>query len=70
MSTILIRPTRGLASLGLRARIAHRPRRAGDQLRTHANIAKARRILGYTPHTSAADGLAQEVAWLRGIMNL
>jgi nucleoside-diphosphate-sugar epimerase len=54
--------------LGRRARIAHRPRRPGDQLRTHADIAKARRLLGYTPHTSAEEGLAQEVAWLRGIM--
>lgn len=54
--------------LGRPARIAHRPRRPGDQLRTHADITKARRLLGYTPHTSAADGLAQEVLWLRGIM--
>ena len=54
--------------LGKPARIVRQPRRSGDQLRTHANIAKARRILGYAPHTSAADGLAQEVAWIKSIM--
>lgn len=48
--------------------IVRQPRRSGDQLRTHVNIAKARRLLGYTPHTSAEDGLAQEVAWIKDIM--
>ncbi|OQA19938.1 MAG: UDP-glucose 4-epimerase [Chloroflexi bacterium ADurb.Bin360] len=40
--------------LGQPARIVRQPRRSGDQLRTHANIAKARRLL--------------EVAWIKGIM--
>jgi UDP-glucuronate 4-epimerase len=49
--------------IGRPARIAHKPRRAGDQLKTHANIEKARRLLGYNPITTAREGLAREVAW-------
>jgi UDP-glucuronate 4-epimerase len=51
--------------IGKPARLNIRPRRPGDQQRTHANIAKARRLLGYNPTTTLADGLAQEVAWYR-----
>ncbi len=51
--------------LGRKARIARRPRRSGDQVRTCANIDKARRVLGYAPHRSAQEGLAAEVAWMR-----
>ena len=49
--------------MGRRARIVRVPRRPGDQLRTHANIAKARRILGYEPATSMREGLEREVNW-------
>lgn len=42
-----------------------RPKRQGDQLRTHANIAKARRVLGYAPHVPPEEGLAAEVRWYR-----
>jgi nucleoside-diphosphate-sugar epimerase len=51
--------------VGKPARIAPQPRRAGDQTRTHASIAKARRILGYNPPTTPREGLAQTVAWYR-----
>jgi nucleoside-diphosphate-sugar epimerase len=51
--------------IGKPARIARQPRRAGDQSRTHANIGKARRILGYNPLTTPREGLAQTVAWYR-----
>jgi UDP-glucuronate 4-epimerase len=51
--------------VGKSARIARQPRRAGDQSMTHANIAKARRILGYNPPTTPREGLAQTVAWYR-----
>jgi nucleoside-diphosphate-sugar epimerase len=51
--------------VGKPARIARQPRRAGDQSRTHANIAKARRILGYNPPTAPREGLTQTVAWYR-----
>ncbi len=46
-------------------RINRLPRRPGDQLRTQANIAKARRVLGYNPSTRAREGLEKEVEWYR-----
>jgi UDP-glucuronate 4-epimerase len=49
--------------IGKSARLVRKPRRTGDQLKTHANIAKARRMLGYNPTTSAREGLAAEVEW-------
>lgn len=56
-----IRLVEGL--IGKKARLVVRPRRPGDQLRTHANIAKARRLLGYNPTTRPAEGLAEMVRW-------
>jgi UDP-glucuronate 4-epimerase len=46
-------------------RIARKSRREGDQLETHANIEKARRILGYQPTTTPSEGLARQVDWYR-----
>jgi UDP-glucuronate 4-epimerase len=51
--------------IGAPARIVTRPRRPGDQLRTQANIEKARRLLGYEPVMAPEEGLAREVAWYR-----
>jgi nucleoside-diphosphate-sugar epimerase len=51
--------------IGQRARMAMRPRRSGDQLRTHADIGKARRLLAYAPHTTPREGLAETVRWYR-----
>jgi nucleoside-diphosphate-sugar epimerase len=51
--------------IGKRARIAAKPRRLGDQLRTQANIEKARRILNYEPTTAAREGLKDEVEWYK-----
>jgi nucleoside-diphosphate-sugar epimerase len=51
--------------LGTPAKIAVKPKRPGDQLRTHANIDKACKLLGYNPTTTARDGLEKEVAWYR-----
>ena len=51
--------------VGKSVKIERRPPRPGDQLRTHANIDKARRILGYHPKTSPREGLRAEVAWYR-----
>ncbi len=51
--------------IGQEARIVMRPRRSGDQLRTHADIAKARRLLGYEPKTLPREGLAETVRWYR-----
>jgi UDP-glucuronate 4-epimerase len=51
--------------IGKPARLAVKPKRPGDQLKTHANIEKARRLLGYRPTTTPEQGLAQEMAWYR-----
>jgi UDP-glucuronate 4-epimerase len=49
--------------IGKRVKIAIKPKRPGDQLRTHANIEKARRLLGYDPTTTVRDGLETVVEW-------
>jgi nucleoside-diphosphate-sugar epimerase len=51
--------------IGQRAQVATAPRRPGDQLKTHANIGKARRILGYDPATPLKEGVEKTVAWYR-----
>jgi nucleoside-diphosphate-sugar epimerase len=51
--------------LGRKARIEPKPPRPGDQLRTHADIGKARRLLGYAPATAPEEGLRRTVAWFR-----
>ncbi len=49
--------------MGKKARFAVQPNRPGDQLHTHANIGKARAILGYEPQTPLADILQAQVTW-------
>lgn len=49
--------------LGKPAQFDMKPKRPGDQLRTHANIAKARRLLGYSPKVRPEDGLRAEAEW-------
>jgi nucleoside-diphosphate-sugar epimerase len=56
--------------LGRPARKVIKPKRPGDQLQTHANIDKARRLLGYNPTTRLEEGLAAEVAWFKARLNL
>ena len=51
--------------LGRKAKMAIKPKRSGDQLRTHANIEKARRLLGYEPKTKPREGLRAEVEWFK-----
>ncbi|MCL5269875.1 MAG: NAD-dependent epimerase/dehydratase family protein [bacterium] len=51
--------------IGRKARLARQPRRGGDQIRTCADIAKARRLLDYEPATRTEDGLRTEVEWFR-----
>jgi UDP-glucuronate 4-epimerase len=51
--------------IGRPARITRKPKRAGDQLKTQANIDKARRILDYNPTTRTEKGLEKEVEWYR-----
>lgn len=49
--------------IGRRARIETAPPRPGDQLRTHANIEKARSVLGYHPTTILREGVEETVEW-------
>jgi nucleoside-diphosphate-sugar epimerase len=51
--------------IGRNARIERRTPRPGEQTRTHANIAKARALLGYNPTTAPEQGLAEMVRWSR-----
>ncbi|MFC1975584.1 NAD-dependent epimerase/dehydratase family protein [Chloroflexota bacterium] len=51
--------------LGKQARKVIKPKRPGDQLRTHANISKARKLLGYKPTTTLEEGLIAEVTWYK-----
>jgi len=47
------------------AQFIRKPKRPGDQRKTHANIEKARRILSYNPRTTPEEGLAMTVDWYR-----
>ena len=49
--------------IGKKAKIERKPKRSGDQLKTHANIEKARTILEYNPTTLPREGLTKEIAW-------
>jgi nucleoside-diphosphate-sugar epimerase len=51
--------------IGKRANIVRVPKRAGDQLKTEANIEKARRLFGYEPMTTPEEGLRAQVDWYR-----
>ena len=51
--------------LGKQAQKVIKPKRPGDQLRTCANINKARRLLGYEPKTKVEEGLVAEVKWYK-----
>ena len=41
------------------------PKRAGDQLRTKANIDKARKLLGYNPKTTLLESVKFQVEWFK-----
>ena len=51
--------------LNRKARIKTLPPRCGDQYHTHAQISKAKSILGYTPRTCLEDGLSKQVIWYK-----
>jgi len=54
--------------MGKKAQFEMRPRRGGDQLRTHAMIDKARTLLGFEPKTAFADGIVHEIEWMRDLL--
>lgn len=49
--------------IGKRVKVIRKPKRPGDQLKTQANIDKARRLLDYEPRITAREGLERQVAW-------
>jgi nucleoside-diphosphate-sugar epimerase len=49
--------------IGKSIKIDHVDARAGDQLRTKANIDKARKLLDYNPQTTLLDGVRKQVEW-------
>jgi UDP-glucuronate 4-epimerase len=52
-------------ALGQKAIIDWQPPQAGDMPRTHADISKARRLLGYQPTTPIESGIPRFVDWFR-----
>lgn len=51
--------------LGIKIKMEVKPPRPGDQLRTKANIDKARQLLKYNPTTTLREGLEEQLAWFR-----
>ena len=56
-----VRIVEGLLSRQIELEVV--PKRSGDQLRTCANIEKARRLLNYNPQTSLRKGLVKQLEW-------
>jgi nucleoside-diphosphate-sugar epimerase len=54
--------------LGKPATYELKPRRGGDQLRTHANISKARKLLDFEPKTNFRTGIKNEIDWMRELI--
>lgn len=52
-------------ALNRRATIERLPAQPGDLPRTHADIAKARRLLGYNPQTPVEAGIRRFIDWFR-----
>ncbi len=51
--------------IGKPINIEVKPKRAGDQLRTKANIDKARKLLNYNPTTTLIDSVKSQVEWFK-----
>lgn len=51
--------------LGKKIKLNVIPKRAGDQLRTKANIDKARRLLNYNPQTTLLESVKSQVDWFK-----
>ena len=56
--------------LNKRAIIDWQPPQPGDVPQTYADIAKARRLLGYDPQTPIEEGIRRFVAWFRAANRL
>ena len=53
------------ALLGTNLPPDHQPARAGDILRSWADISKARKAFGYSPMVTLTEGLEKTIAWFR-----
>ena len=53
--------------VGKRANFRYEPTRPGDQLRTVANIEKAKKNLDWSPKVSLRDGLERQINWQRSL---
>lgn len=51
--------------LGKKIKLNVIPKRAGDQLRTKANIDKARKLLNYNPRTTLLESVRAQVEWFK-----
>ncbi|MBQ0787240.1 MAG: NAD-dependent epimerase/dehydratase family protein [Oceanihabitans sp.] len=51
--------------IGKAIKIDHVDARVGDQLRTKANIDKARKLLNYNPQTTLLEGVESQVNWYK-----
>ena len=51
--------------LGQKARIDRQPPQPGDVPQTYADVAKARRLLGYDPRTPIEEGIRRFVEWFK-----
>lgn len=51
--------------LGVKAKITQYPMQAGDVEKTFADIRKARRMIGYFPHTEFRDGIRRFIKWYK-----
>lgn len=54
-------------ALGKAAVIKHKPLQTGDVPYTHANIEKAKLLLGYSPQVSLEEGVRRFVEWHRAV---
>lgn len=52
--------------VGQPIQVHHEPSLKGEMRHTCADCLQARTVIGYLPQTSIREGLAQEVAWLKG----
>jgi len=57
------------AVLGKSIKINVIPKRPGDQLRTKANIDKARKLLNYNPQTTLLEAVKAQVEWFKAIFS-
>lgn len=53
--------------LGVTAEIIVKPDQPGDVPRTFADVAKAKRLLGYNPSTGPREGIRKYIQWVREI---